>query len=69
MDYDPNESFWEAIEERGNTHRIRRYLLKLALCVPATCSAKDVETALKRPLEKIGANNSSVNRRVLTQVL
>ncbi|KAM0732221.1 Nose resistant to fluoxetine protein 6 [Formica fusca] len=58
MDYDPNESFWEAIEERGNTHSIRRYLLKLALCVPATCSAKDVETALKRPLEKIGANNN-----------
>lgn len=58
MDYDPNKSFWEAIEERGNIHRIRRYLLKLALCVPSTCSAKDVETALKRPLEKIGANNN-----------
>lgn len=46
------------IKERGNIHRIRRYLLKLALCVPSTCSAKDIETALKRPLEKIGASNN-----------
>ncbi|XP_072753161.1 nose resistant to fluoxetine protein 6-like [Anoplolepis gracilipes] len=58
IDYNPNESFWEAIEERGNIHRVRRYLLQLAICVPSTCSAKDIEIALKRPLEKIGANHN-----------
>ncbi|XP_019884639.2 nose resistant to fluoxetine protein 6-like [Camponotus floridanus] len=65
MDYNPNESFWEAIEERGNIHRVRRYLLQLAICVPSSCSAKDIETALKRPLEKIGANkNININTAV-----
>jgi len=55
------------IQERGNIHRVRRYLLQLAICVPSSCSAKDVETALKRPLEKIGANNN-ININTAVQI-
>nr|XP_012224985.1 PREDICTED: uncharacterized protein LOC105673729 [Linepithema humile] len=47
FDFDPNESVWEAIKEKGNFLRIRRYHLQLALCVPSSCKAKDVEMALK----------------------
>ncbi|XP_026826874.1 nose resistant to fluoxetine protein 6 [Ooceraea biroi] len=57
-DFDPKGTFWDAIEERGNPYRIRRYFLQLALCVPSACSAEDVETVLKSSIETINKNNN-----------
>lgn len=41
---------------------VRRDRLQLALCVPATCDAKNVETALRIPLEKLVASKDIVLR-------
>lgn len=41
-----------------NSYHVRRDRLQLALCVPATCHAEDVEMALKMPLKKFGASKN-----------
>ncbi|KAJ8667286.1 hypothetical protein QAD02_008948 [Eretmocerus hayati] len=58
FDFDPNESAWEAIKERGDFRRIKRYMLQMALCVPAACSAEDVEQALQSPYQDFAAKNN-----------
>ncbi|XP_011309808.1 nose resistant to fluoxetine protein 6 [Fopius arisanus] len=54
LNFDPNESAWEAVKEKGDFRRVKRYDLELALCVPSSCSAEDVDKALKIPLRRIG---------------
>ncbi|OXU23528.1 hypothetical protein TSAR_011893 [Trichomalopsis sarcophagae] len=58
FEFDPNESVWEAIREKGDFRRIRRYMLQMALCVPAACSAEDVQRALQGPFESYAAKNN-----------
>ncbi|XP_015121190.1 nose resistant to fluoxetine protein 6 [Diachasma alloeum] len=60
LNFDPNESAWEAVKEKGDFRRVRRYTLELALCVPSSCSAEDVEKALKEPLKRIGEEKQVV---------
>ncbi|KAK0083717.1 hypothetical protein PV326_006605, partial [Microctonus aethiopoides] len=52
--FDPNASVWEAIKERGDFRRFKRYLLELALCVPDACNEEDIKKALDEPLKKFG---------------
>ncbi|KAF7994900.1 hypothetical protein HCN44_004372 [Aphidius gifuensis] len=54
LDFDPNGSVWEAIQEKGDFRRANRKKMEMALCVPATCSADDIKQALSKPLEIIG---------------
>ncbi|XP_033221998.1 O-acyltransferase like protein-like isoform X2 [Belonocnema kinseyi] len=49
--FDPQGSAWEAIREKGDYRRYQRYLLQMALCVPAGCHPEDIVTALREPLE------------------
>ncbi|XP_033222638.1 uncharacterized protein LOC117176493 [Belonocnema kinseyi] len=50
--FDSQGSAWESIREKGDFRRFQRYLLQMALCVPASCHLEDITTALKEPLEK-----------------
>ncbi|XP_033222639.1 uncharacterized protein LOC117176494 [Belonocnema kinseyi] len=50
--FDSQGSAWESIREKGDFRRFQRYLLQMALCVPASCHLEDITTALKKPLEK-----------------
>lgn len=60
FNFDPQDSAWEAVREKGDFRRIRRYMLQMALCVPASCSASDVEEALRGPYEDFGRDNNLV---------
>ncbi|XP_024944250.1 nose resistant to fluoxetine protein 6 isoform X2 [Cephus cinctus] len=65
MEFDPNGPAWDAIQERGDFRRVKRYLMQLALCVPASCTAKDVEVALTETFKKFGIAR---NMRIETTV-
>ncbi|XP_043289880.1 nose resistant to fluoxetine protein 6-like [Venturia canescens] len=54
LEFDPNDSAWEAIREKGDFRRVKRYLLQMALCVPEVCSHSDVEAALRGPMKTFG---------------
>ncbi|XP_008552670.1 nose resistant to fluoxetine protein 6 [Microplitis demolitor] len=58
LEFDMNGSVWETIKEKGDFRRVKRYLLELALCVPDSCSAVDINSALKKPLKEIGQENN-----------
>ncbi|XP_051158030.1 nose resistant to fluoxetine protein 6-like [Leptopilina boulardi] len=53
--FDPQGSAWEAIREKGDFRRYKRYILQMALCFPAKCQTEDIVAALKQPLDKFGA--------------
>ncbi|XP_025163801.1 nose resistant to fluoxetine protein 6-like isoform X2 [Harpegnathos saltator] len=56
---DITNSFWKVLEQlEGHPYRIRRNRLQLALCVPATCSAENIETALKISLKGLGTSKN-----------
>ncbi|XP_014215126.1 nose resistant to fluoxetine protein 6-like [Copidosoma floridanum] len=56
-DFDPNGSAWEAVKEKGDYRRIRRYMLQMALCVPAACTPEDIRLALQEPYDDFGESN------------
>ncbi|XP_012279235.1 nose resistant to fluoxetine protein 6 isoform X2 [Orussus abietinus] len=56
LEFDPNDSAWEAIREKGDFRRVKRYMIQGALCVPSACSAADIEAALQEPLGRIAAS-------------
>ncbi|XP_011495184.1 PREDICTED: nose resistant to fluoxetine protein 6-like [Ceratosolen solmsi marchali] len=60
LDFDPNDSIWESIREKGDFRRTKRYLLQMALCVPAACTAEDVEKALQGPYKDFSAKNNLI---------
>ncbi|XP_051158233.1 nose resistant to fluoxetine protein 6-like [Leptopilina boulardi] len=53
--FDPQVSAWEAIREKGDFRRYKRYILQMALCFPSKCQTEDIVAALKQPLDKFGA--------------
>ncbi|XP_034938093.1 nose resistant to fluoxetine protein 6-like [Chelonus insularis] len=57
LDFDLNSSAWDAIKEKGDFRRVKRYKLELALCVPDTCHETEIETALQEPLEKFATEH------------
>ncbi|XP_043465529.1 O-acyltransferase like protein-like isoform X2 [Leptopilina heterotoma] len=54
--FNPQDSAWEAIREKGDFRRWQRYFLQLALCFPAECQPEDIVVALKDPLDEFGEN-------------
>ncbi|XP_074114506.1 nose resistant to fluoxetine protein 6-like isoform X2 [Cotesia typhae] len=57
LEFDTNDSVWEAIKEKGDFRRVKRYILELALCVPDSCGTVDIKQALAEPLKEIGREN------------
>ncbi|CAD6244916.1 GSCOCG00013530001-RA-CDS [Cotesia congregata] len=57
LEFDTNDSVWEAIKEKGDFRRVKRYILELALCVPDSCGTVDIKQALAEPLKEIGLEN------------
>ncbi|XP_043465535.1 O-acyltransferase like protein-like [Leptopilina heterotoma] len=56
--FDPQDSAWEAIREKGDFRRWPRYHWQMALCFPAQCQLEDIEAALREPLDKFEENYS-----------
>ncbi|XP_043465576.1 nose resistant to fluoxetine protein 6-like [Leptopilina heterotoma] len=64
--FDPQDSAWEAIREKGDFRRWQRYFLQMALCFPAECQPEDIVVALKDPLDEFGKNyNIKVKASIL----
>ncbi|XP_043465537.1 nose resistant to fluoxetine protein 6-like [Leptopilina heterotoma] len=64
--FDPQDSAWEAIREKGDFRRWQRYFLQMALCFPAECQPEDIVMALKEPLDEFGKNyNVKVQASIL----
>ncbi|XP_043465536.1 nose resistant to fluoxetine protein 6-like [Leptopilina heterotoma] len=64
--FDPKNSAWEAIREKGDFRRWQRYFLQMALCFPAECQPEDIVVALKEPLDEFGKNyNITVKASIL----
>lgn len=41
-------------QERGDYRRVQKYLIQLALCVPSSCQAEDIEKVLQNPVSEFG---------------
>ncbi|PSN38654.1 hypothetical protein C0J52_21244, partial [Blattella germanica] len=48
--FDPLSSAWDRIRIKGNPSRVPRNTIYQALCVPASCAAQDIETAVNQYL-------------------
>ncbi|CAB0037035.1 unnamed protein product [Trichogramma brassicae] len=57
FDFNPKGSAWEAVKEKGDFRRVRRYNVQMALCVPAACSPGEVSQALSAPYADFAAQN------------
>ncbi|KAL7288472.1 hypothetical protein TKK_0017553 [Trichogramma kaykai] len=57
FDFNPKGSAWEAVKEKGDFRRVRRYNVQMALCVPAACSPAEVSQALSAPYDDFAAQN------------
>ncbi|XP_012257252.2 nose resistant to fluoxetine protein 6-like [Athalia rosae] len=53
LDFDPNRSAWDAIDDNGDFRRVKRQSVYMSLCVPASCSAEDVAAGLTDPLNDL----------------
>ncbi|KAJ8668165.1 hypothetical protein QAD02_009828 [Eretmocerus hayati] len=47
LNFKLDESFWYAIEDRRDFRRIKRNILRIAICVPASCSAEDIQKTIQ----------------------
>ncbi|XP_051158232.1 O-acyltransferase like protein-like [Leptopilina boulardi] len=64
--FDSQDSAWEAIREKGDFRRFKRYFLQMALCFPAKCQTEDIVTALKEPLDEFSTKyNIKVEASIL----
>ncbi|XP_066586276.1 nose resistant to fluoxetine protein 6-like [Prorops nasuta] len=59
-EFDPNDSAWEAIREKGDFRKVPRYYIELALCVPSSCSVEEIKLGLKKPIEDFAARKNLI---------
>ncbi|KAJ8667289.1 hypothetical protein QAD02_008951 [Eretmocerus hayati] len=60
LDFDLNDSVWQAIKDNGDLRRIQRHVLQMALCVPATCDVVDIQRSLQETFDEFAENNDLV---------